>query len=340
MTDSTLFPPNSHWLSDNVIGSVLQRSRPSSRSLLDKRKRAFDKHDAGFDADLTARYEQSVQATYQPSDQSLTHKAQPFSNGSPPEHKHPLPRGSVRSTSSRRSRYSEISSEVDALERHRERRRLTQIRYRTKLRDRAETLQEEVKELREEVQKLESQKRSKSSRVIANATPALPCCGSQAVYESHVHRDFLQKTMAPGVLIDDERGVETMLERWRMVSISQPNFEVQVVRLEGGPGGCIFATTRISIVMCDQMLHHTFPNLDESERGRRLAAKLRGQRFEIDDSTVFTWDDTMECMMSVQNKSDVFTPMIRFLGSLEDVVYLFDEKNSRLPCRRLLCPSA
>ncbi|KAE9066256.1 hypothetical protein PF007_g28543 [Phytophthora fragariae] len=171
MTDSTLFPPNSHWLSDNVIGSVLQRSRPSSRSLLDKRKRAFDKHDAGFDADLTARYEQSVQATYQPSDQSLTHKAQPFSNGSPPEHKHPLPRGSVRSTSSRRSRYSEISSEVDALERHRERRRLTQIRYRTKLRDRAETLQEEVKELREEVQKLESQKRSKSSRVIANATP-------------------------------------------------------------------------------------------------------------------------------------------------------------------------
>ncbi|KAE8884469.1 hypothetical protein PF005_g29250 [Phytophthora fragariae] len=337
MTDSTLFPPNSHWLSDNVIGSVLQRSRPSSRSLLDKRKRAFDKHDAGFDADLTARYEQSVQATYQPSDQSLTHKAQPFSNGSPPEHKHPLPRGSVRSTSSRRSRYSEISSEVDALERHRERRRLTQIRYRTKLRDRAETLQEEVKELREEVQKLESQKRSKSSRVIANATPWGVVTEYFRLFRYALTAYVPASERCPAA---GRKLLETMLERWRMVSISQPNFEVQVVRLEGGPGGCIFATTRISIVMCDQMLHHTFPNLDESERGRRLAAKLRGQRFEIDDSTVFTWDDTMECMMSVQNKSDVFTPMIRFLGSLEDVVYLFDEKNSRLPCRRLLCPSA
>ncbi|KAE8992459.1 hypothetical protein PR003_g21142 [Phytophthora rubi] len=331
--------------------------------MLDKRKRAFDEHDAGFDADLTARHEQSVQATYQPSEQSLTRKPQPSFNGSSPEHKHPLPRGSVRSTSSRRSQDSEISSEVDALERHRERRRLTQIRYRTKLRNRAETLKEGVKELREEVQKLESQKRSKSSRVIADATPwgvvteyfrlfryaltayvpASERCtasGSQTVFESHAHRDFLYKTMAPGVLIDDERGVETMLERWRMVSISQPNFEVQVVRLEGGPGGCIFATTKISIVMCDQMLQHTFPNLGESERGRRLAAKLRDQRFEIDGSTVFTWDDTMECIVSVQNKSDVLTPMIRFLGSLEDVVFLFDEKNSRLPCRRLLCPSA
>ncbi|KAG6615906.1 bZIP transcription factor 1 [Phytophthora cinnamomi] len=146
--------------------------------------------------------------------------------------------------------------------------------------------------------------------------------------------------MAPGVIIDDDHGVETMLERWRFVSISQPNFEMEAVRLEKGPCDTLVAATKIRIVMCESMLRHTFPNLANSDRGRHLATKLLGQRFEINGSTIFTWESGRRCMLSVQKKSDVLTPIIRFLGNLEDVSFIFDEQYSRLLGRRLLSPSA
>ncbi|KAG6615905.1 Leucine-rich repeat and IQ domain-containing protein 4 [Phytophthora cinnamomi] len=145
--------------------------------------------------------------------------------------------------------------------------------------------------------------------------------------------------MSPGVIIDDDHGVEMMLERWRMVSISQPNFEVQVTGLENGPAGRIIDTTKTNIVMCKKMLDHTFPHLANSDRGRCLAAKLLGQRFEVNGSTVFSWDDDKAYMVSVLSKFNVMALMIRFLDNLEDVAFLFDDKYSRLLCRCLLCPS-
>ncbi|EGZ06270.1 hypothetical protein PHYSODRAFT_307262 [Phytophthora sojae] len=146
--------------------------------------------------------------------------------------------------------------------------------------------------------------------------------------------------MAPGVIIEDDRGVEAMLEHWRLVSISQPNFEIKVVRLENGPDSSIIATTKINIIMCKSMLQHTFPNLDKFERGRRLAAKLLGQPFEINGSIQFNWDNEKSCMLSLQHKSDVMMPIIRFLGDLDDVAFIFDQQYSRLLARRLLAPSA
>ncbi|KAG6615875.1 BZIP transcription factor [Phytophthora cinnamomi] len=364
MTDSALIAPNSRWLSDSVIGSVRQRNKPSSRSVLDKRKHYFGDYATDYDGDVSVASGPCAGSPYR-------------STGNPkssialsPNDNRPLRRASDTrmnwSTTGRNSRRQQNDSELnaeDALKLHRERRRLSQIRYRNKLRNYADALDEEVQVLREKVQKLESKHCGSAPRVIARTSPwnvvteyfrlfryaltayvpvaqrCIVSSSSERVYESRAHRDFLHKTMSPGVIIDDDHGVEMMLERWRMVSISQPNYEVQVTGLENGPAGRIIATTKTNIIMCKKMLDNTFPHLANSDRGRCLAAKLLGQRFEVNGSTVFSWDDDKAYMVSVLNKSNVMALMIRFLGNLEDVAFLFDDKYSRLLCRRLLCPS-
>lgn len=43
---------------------------------------------------------------------------------------------------------------------------------------------------------------------------------SPNVYESRMHREFLEATMAPNVIVDGGQGVEARLERWRFISLS------------------------------------------------------------------------------------------------------------------------
>ncbi|EGZ04557.1 hypothetical protein PHYSODRAFT_536156, partial [Phytophthora sojae] len=94
-----------------------------------------------------------------------------------------------------------------------------------KLRTQAQNLETEVRVLREQVQKLEFQLQMISPRIIENTTPwnvvaeyfrlfRFVLTASACVYETRMHRDLLRNTMAPGVIIDDDQGVETMLERW------------------------------------------------------------------------------------------------------------------------------
>lgn len=256
MTDSALYPPNGHWLSDNVIGSVVQRNRS-----LGKRERAYY-------ADLGAGYDDSLEdatSSFEPSARRFqihdSTRAQGYRedlrDDSPPSPKRQARAASTtrggRSSASSSRDDSHNSNELNALERHRERRRLTQVRYRTKLRNRGETLDEEVQVLRDEVRKLETQRKKIAPRLHPSKTPLsvaagyfrlfryaltayVPCAercsvsDSENVYESHVHREFLLATMTQDVDVDGERGVEAILERWRFISQVQPNFEIQSVR--------------------------------------------------------------------------------------------------------------
>ncbi|EGZ04681.1 hypothetical protein PHYSODRAFT_535888, partial [Phytophthora sojae] len=224
---------------------------------------------------------------------------------------------------------------------NRERRRLTQIWYRQKLKDHADTLEQQVQVLRDQVQKLEFQHQTISPRIIAEITPwsvvaeyfrlrAPPIqyyielrCNSPnypTLHESHARREFLQRAMAPDVIVENGRGVEAALEYWRFVSLSQPTFEIRAANVEQGPEGFIVAKTKTKVVLCEEMLRHAFPKLGESERGRSLAVKLLTSDSRRVDASV--WKQTR--VLSLSSESDWMTPMLRLLGNAEDLAFVFD----------------
>ncbi|EGZ04959.1 hypothetical protein PHYSODRAFT_348663 [Phytophthora sojae] len=216
-----------------------------------------------------------------------------------------------------------LQEEEDAAQLNRERRRLTQIRYRQKLKDHADTLEQQVQVLRDQVQKLEFQHQTISP-------PPLKRGG-----RSHARREFLQRAMAPDVIVENGRGVEAVLEYWRFVSLSQPTFEIRAANVEQGPEGFIVAKTKTKVVLCEEMLRHAFPKLGESERGRSLAVKLltsdsrrvesrcsAGTMKKASPGRASVWKHTR--VLSLSSESDWMTPMLRLLGNAEDLAFVFD----------------
>ncbi|OWZ21818.1 hypothetical protein PHMEG_0003568 [Phytophthora megakarya] len=54
-----------------------------------------------------------------------------------------------------------------------------------------------------------------------------------------------------------------------------------------------------------------------------LAAKLLGQKLEICSVARFVWDDTMARVSEVSFQTDLITPILNVLGSLEQVASVF-----------------
>ncbi|KAK1937048.1 bZIP transcription factor 1 [Phytophthora citrophthora] len=221
--------------------------------------------------------------------------------------------------------------EASTLKRYRERRRLTQIRYRSKLRNHGTSLENEVALLRQQVQALETQHRSIIPHIIAHMTPFntvaeyfrlfryglttayVPVserCGIQGlpnVYESRQHRGFLEASMAPSILVDSDQGVEAILKRWRLISSSQPNVELQLVRIENGPGDTVVATTKTDPTKEDLWLGNCWDN----------------GLFYMD---LWFLDGISENdhITSLQSEANLLDPMLRVLNGLEDIAFVID----------------
>ncbi|EGZ06282.1 hypothetical protein PHYSODRAFT_531096 [Phytophthora sojae] len=90
----------------------------------------------------------------------------------------------------------------------------------------------------------------------------------------------------------------------RFISLSQLSFEIRAANVEQGPGGCNVAKTKTNMALCESTLRHAFPKLETSERGRQLAARLRGQRSETSGVAVFGWDNEEGRVLSVGSESD------------------------------------
>ncbi|KAG6615955.1 BZIP transcription factor [Phytophthora cinnamomi] len=330
---SALYPPNSHWLSDQVIGAV-----SCGQTSVRGRYRENKPGPALFSPPTTStrtteRFDHNSSLTYGCVAVRDHIPTPPTSFGVSTEGvpRHSGKRATNPATTTDRppthAKNDKLSDE-DALQLHRERRRLTQIRYRKKLRNHENTLDEEVQTLRADVQRLEVQHQSLSPRIIASATPwsvvteyfrlfryALTAyvpveerCnapGWQTLHESRAHRDFLQVAMAPDVMFED--------------------FEIVAVNIENGPGDSIVARTKTKVVVREAMLRYAFPKLATSDRGRSIAAKLLGQRFETSGAAVFEWDSENGRVLSVDSESDVLTPMMHLLSNAEDLAFTFDE---------------
>ncbi|OWY94881.1 hypothetical protein PHMEG_00035266 [Phytophthora megakarya] len=228
---------------------------------------------------------------------------------------------------------------------HRERTRRNMARYRQRCQAHEDALVSSVQLLNEEIKKLEIQRRLVASNVPTNTT----CWNIVAEYfrlfryaykapnmefgdqqfpgptALDVHHQFVQSNMTTDVIGQNGCGVEALLEDYRMASLYQPDLDNRVINLENGFEDSIIATTRVNVTISASTLQHAFPHLvNDSVKWETIGKKLLGQTFLLRGSVEFKWDPDRIRVSSVQMHLDILTPMLEFLGNLEDVASVFE----------------
>lgn len=151
--------------------------------------------------------------------------------------------------------------------------------------------------------------------------------GALRVHDARVQQSFLNATTTPDLTDGTFYGIEAFMQSWMQMSVCIPNLDIQLVQLENGPRGSLIATVEQNVTVTRDMLYFAFPNLF-ADQGFHLPSKLVGQQFVLRALVVFDWDDASNRVCGIQFKTDLLTPMLRILGSLEDVSKMFE--NTRL----------
>ncbi|KAG7376998.1 hypothetical protein PHYPSEUDO_012335 [Phytophthora pseudosyringae] len=242
--------------------------------------------------------------------------------------------------------YDETIQQVIAeKERIRELRRQRQVRYRTKKHNYMLSLEDEAKLLREEIKNLELRRHSLSAVVPAEQNIwhvaveyfnlfrfGLPAdmqvstnVAAIASAQSCVHLRFLHAAMAPDVIFNAHQGIEAMIASWRCNTLAFQALEVELEGVVKTADGSLVATTRTSFNIPEQTLRSVFTHLcdDGDEELSRIAGELVGHRFHLRGSARFEWDAGRVSRIMAQ--SDMLTPTLQLLGSLERVSRVFEK---------------
>ncbi|ETL48658.1 hypothetical protein L916_01749 [Phytophthora nicotianae] len=229
----------------------------------------------------------------------------------------------------------------------RERCRINQARYRKRQRQHEEELNKSIFELQEKIQELQTQHQdmmrsapqNESMWVVATEyfrlfrygymTPMATAKSSSdekpsplPVKQAQVQLDYLQTYMTPDVVDGTVSGAEALLEKWKFISLHHDDVYFQLKRLEQVGKESLVAVTSTSATITEKTLRHVYPHL-VGERSP-LATKLLNQRLIMCGSVRFDWDASCGRMMRVESKVDMLTPMLKLLGSLDDVAYVFN----------------
>ncbi|KAG6618563.1 uncharacterized protein IUM83_01323 [Phytophthora cinnamomi] len=153
-----------------------------------------------------------------------------------------------------------------------------------------------------------------------------------------VQEGFVRTAVAPDVHYGTVQGVEALLENWRYLSLGFKGIEIQLDRLESGTDGSVVATSTTMFTITENTLRVVFPHLlDDEENGKLhpIGAKLLGQQVHVKALTEFNWDGERGCMTSIHMTPDLFTPLLRILGSLEDVAHVFSNARMTSECKAI-----
>ncbi|OWZ20187.1 hypothetical protein PHMEG_0005421 [Phytophthora megakarya] len=141
--------------------------------------------------------------------------------------------------------------------------------------------------------------------------------------------DFLRNHIPIDMIYNTGYGSEEILRNW---SCSQwfDNLEMRLEGLQNQGTDSLVATTKVCVTITTRTLRSVFPHLiDTMNDGKnnkvlsRLGEKLLGQQIIMRGSTYFEWDSTNGHLASVIAQSDMLTPVLRKLGSLDDASYVF-----------------
>ncbi|GMF18050.1 unnamed protein product [Phytophthora lilii] len=228
----------------------------------------------------------------------------------------------------------------------RERCRINQARYRKRQRQHANTLDSSIQQLREEIDELEIKRQkvircaptNQSVWVVATEYFRVFRRGymaSRSARESscpeicHTQLKFLREAMTEDVTDGDACGPTALLENWKWLSLYHDDVLVQPKRLEQVAKTSILASTTVSLTITESTLRHIYPHLIAAGNGAvemsSLAKRLLGKRLVLPGSIRFDWDNATSRVKRLETKLDMLTPMLKLLGSLEDVANVFNE---------------
>lgn len=225
---------------------------------------------------------------------------------------------------------------------HRERRRKNQIRYRKKQRELAMSLEDDVRELENEIRELETRRHSASMGVPTQQTLWSIVTEYLRLFRhgfrsppqtlQNVALKFLRASMAPDVMDGYRCGPEALLKKWKLFSQFFADVHIELERLEKGvTADSLVAITTTSVTISEATMSTVFPRLnadghsiDDGGKRSRLAHKLLNQRLIMSGSVRFVWDKASDCVVKIESQSDMLTPMLGVLGSLEDVSLVFE----------------
>ncbi|KAG7394318.1 hypothetical protein PHYBOEH_005363 [Phytophthora boehmeriae] len=226
----------------------------------------------------------------------------------------------------------------------RERNRMHQARHKMKQKKKLVDLEESIQQLREEIQGLQVQRQLVASGIPVNKTvwsvaaeyfrlfrhgvrapaPGMVALGTPCPPAASAQRTFLLTTMASDVAYGTVCGIEALLENWRLMTLYHEDIDVQLLRLDDGAHGTLIATSKGKIVITEQTLRYAFPNLLNDGKWSPLALKLLGQELTVIGTTCFYWNNQKGCVVNLEAKVDMMTPMLKLLGNLENISHVFD----------------
>ncbi|POM63464.1 BZIP transcription factor [Phytophthora palmivora] len=361
---SFLCPPNTHSLSDNVIGGVVQRvsSFHGRYGMTDREATRFTNPRQTYSSYPVDSYSTGrVAVDRLPSSNVVGQK--------------PLPNlESLADMATKRTKKMSHNTEEDhemsptggrkmkVSAARRERCRINQARYRKRQRQHEEELDNAIRKVQDQIDDLESQRQNilrcaptnESVWVVATEyfrlfrygymTPMMAPEPSTTTTtdkrerntkQSHVQLEYLRATMAPDVTDGNVCGVEALLENWKGFSLCHDDVHFQLKRLEQINEDCLLAVTATRVTITENTLRQVYPHLvDANGVGcSPLAMKLLNQRLVIPGSVRFDWDSTCGRVMRVESNMDVMAPMLELLGSLENVASVFEKATMSLEGR-------
>ncbi|GMF12375.1 unnamed protein product [Phytophthora lilii] len=205
----------------------------------------------------------------------------------------------------------------------RERRRENQRRYRQRQEDRTAKLESENQRLRGEIEKLKRYNRNASTKDLMCAAIDYFSLFSQGLEQSHSTsaKESVQATMASDVSCNAGCGPEAAVQ-CSGFSHWFDDVQVEINSFHMTAGKWLVARTTTSVTITERTLHKVFPHLCSSDAAPSLVYK---QRIVMRGSTRFGWDRIYGQMTSVMSQSNMLTPVLRLVGSLEDVSRVFEK---------------
>lgn len=188
-------------------------------------------------------------------------------------------------------------------------------------------LRGEIKTLEQQLRRIPIPAAASTANDVWNTAVQHFCLIRHGLHLTNDQLAFVRETIAPDVVYNTEYGLEAIVRNWCFVQWFS-DVEVELDKLNKSARMSMLATTRTSVTITQQTLTKVFPHLfspKTRDANPDLANSLLGQRIVMRGATCFEWDRANERVTSVVAQSDMLTPMLRLLGSLEDVSRVFDK---------------
>ncbi|OWZ07548.1 hypothetical protein PHMEG_00020046 [Phytophthora megakarya] len=144
--------------------------------------------------------------------------------------------------------------------------------------------------------------------------------------------EFLLESMSPNIVFNTRIGLGSVVNYWKWVSHSFSDFEMELKSLEKDVEGCLAAQTTVNLTITKSTIQKLFPQLWRGENLNASGAptssvvrSLLGKPIVMHNWIRFEWDPTYHQITSITSTSDLLMPIIKLLGDLDSVSFLFDK---------------